>query len=277
MGILKYKQKRDKNATIPEEEIEDRNSNIGDVDMSESKPTSEKILEESSQHDIESTFGNNVVQPKAITNAKVFKAKKQKRKSNSNEAKASKVSTIKDTENYIGYHPKDHHTEAGYSLMKGFEAQASNAVLDFTGDDDSQLRKKKNLMRWDKKKRKYVKAEQDDQKKIKTESGVWIPASYKSDRFKKWKQRSRVAQMQEHDAMDGDTDGGDSKGPNYQGLPRTHPAMKKARESVPKGRKGPRNEIKKPEQILRQRKLDEKKRSNNVRNMKKSKGKKGKG
>ena len=47
-----------------------------------------------------------------------------------------------------------------YSLMKGFEAQASNAVLDFTGDDDSQLRKKKNLMRWDKKKRKYVKAEQ---------------------------------------------------------------------------------------------------------------------
>ena len=44
--------------------------------------------------------------------------------------------------------------------MKGFEAQASNAVLDFTGDDDSQMRKKKNLMRWDKKKRKYVKAEQ---------------------------------------------------------------------------------------------------------------------
>ena len=117
--------------------------------------------------------------------------------------------------------------------------------------------------------------------------------------------------MQEHDAMDGDTDGGDSKGnlhrdnignwffltfgggwksvlapfyllnlilgPNYQGLPRNHPAMKKARESVPKGRKGPRNEIKKPEQILKQRKLDEKKRSNNVRNMKKSKGKKGKG
>ena len=31
--------------------------------------------------DIESAFGGNVVQPKAITNAKVFKAKKQKRKS----------------------------------------------------------------------------------------------------------------------------------------------------------------------------------------------------
>ena len=111
--ILKYKQKRDKNATIPEEEIEDRNSNIGDVDMSESKPTSEKILEESSQHDIESTFGNNIVQPKAIKNAKVFVSKKQKPKSNSSKVKASKISTEKDKENYIGYHPKDHHTEAG--------------------------------------------------------------------------------------------------------------------------------------------------------------------
>ena len=39
-------------------------------------------------------------------------------------------------------------------------------------------------------------------------------------------------------------------GPNYQGLPRNHPAMKKARESVPKGKKGPRNEIKKPEKDL---------------------------
>jgi hypothetical protein len=44
--------------------------------------------------------------------------------------------------------------------MKGFEAQASHAVLDFTGDDDNQMRQKKNIMRWDVKKKKYVKAEQ---------------------------------------------------------------------------------------------------------------------
>merc|ERR1712154_537720 len=187
-------------------------------------------------------------------------------KSNSSKVKASKISTEKDKENYIGYHPKDHHTEAGYSLMKGFEAQASNAVLDFTGDDDSQMRKKKNMMRWDVKKKKYVKAEQDDQKKIKTESGVWIPASYKSDRYKKWKQRSRLANMQEQNSPGDDMPGNNDRGPNYQGLPRNHPAMKKARESVPKHKKGPRNEIKRPEQILKQRKLDDKKRSNNIRN-----------
>ena len=41
--------------------------------------------------------------------------------------------------------------------------------------------------------------------------------------------------------------------------------MKKAREAVPKHKKGPRNEIKRPEQILKQRKLDDKKRAKNMR------------
>jgi len=59
----------------------------------------------------------------------------------------------------------------------------------------------------------------------------------------------------------------------YQGLPRNHPAMKKARESVPKHKKGPRNEIKRPEQILKQRKIRDKAMSKNMGKSKKSKGK----
>ena len=55
---------------------------------------------------------------------------------------------------------KDHHAEAGYSLKNAFEAQASSAVLDLTGDDENQMRKKKQTMRWDAKKKKYVRAEQ---------------------------------------------------------------------------------------------------------------------
>ena len=47
----------------------------------ESKKSSETVLEQSSQDDIESAFGGNIVQPKAITNAKVFIPKKQKRSS----------------------------------------------------------------------------------------------------------------------------------------------------------------------------------------------------
>ena len=49
--------------------------------------------------------------------------------------------------------------------------------------------------------------------------------------------------------------------------------MKKARESVPKHKKGPRNEIKRPEQILKQRKIQDKMASKNMRKSKKSKGK----
>jgi len=45
-------------------------------------------------------------------------------------------------------------------------------------------------------------------KKIKTESGVWIPASYKSDRYAKWRERSKLMQLQEED-----NDGGDDENP----------------------------------------------------------------
>ena len=112
--IEKYKLKlANKNASVNDEELNENEKSIEDIGKVESRKTSENVLEQSSQDDIESAFGGNIVQPKAITNAKVFISKKQKRKSHSNEEKTLKASTKKDKENYIGYHPKDHHTEAG--------------------------------------------------------------------------------------------------------------------------------------------------------------------
>lgn len=185
-----------------------------------------------------------------------------------------KKRVIKDEENFIGYQSKDFHTEAGYSMLSGFEAEASKAVLDLTGDDDSLMRKKRTMMRWDVKKKKYVKAEdtQGNKKKIKTESGVWIPASYKSDRYAKWRERSKLANVQEaEEDSDGDEKGGKNqrKRKNYNGLPSGHPAMKKAKMAVPKHKKGPRSELKRPEQILKQRKMQAKNKTKN-----KKKGKK---
>lgn len=222
-------------------------------------------LTESTQEDIDSTF-KSVVQPKALKNAKVFEKRK-------NKAKRSN----KDEDNFIGYQAKDHHTEAGYSMLTGFEAEASKAVLDLAGDDNATLRKKKTLMRWDAKKKKYVKAEagaDNDKKRIKTESGVWIPASYKSDRYAKWRERSKLAQMQEAEAEreDEEVDGeAKKKGKKrtFNGLPSGHPAMKKAKMAVPKHKKGPKLELKRPEQILKERKVKAK---NQTKNKKKSKG-----
>ena len=102
---------------------------------------------------------------------------------------------------------------------------------------------------------------QDDKKRIKTESGVYISATYKTNRYNKWKERSKLAQMEERDNdVDGNDDQGDhgargKKRPNTQ-LPANHPAMKKAKMAVRIGRKN-KNEIKRPEQILKKRVEDE--------------------
>merc|ERR1712025_746407 len=129
--------------------------------------------------------------------------------------------------------------EAGYSLQSGFSAQAHGAVLDLTGDDEGEMRKKKGAMVWDKKSKKYVRV-QDDKKRIKTESGVYISATYKTNRYNKWKERSKLTQMEErNDDVNGDDDdhgGRGKKRPNTQ-LPANHPAMKKAKMAVRIGRK----------------------------------------
>ena len=47
----------------------------------------------------------------------------------------------------------------------------------------------------------YVRV-QDDKKRIKTESGVYISATYKTNRYSKWKERSKLAQQQEQQQDD---------------------------------------------------------------------------
>ena len=44
--------------------------------------------------------------------------------------------------------------------MNNFEAEAKGAVLDLTGDSNTTMVAKKNAMKWDIKKKKYVRADQ---------------------------------------------------------------------------------------------------------------------
>jgi len=170
-------------------------------------------------------------------------------KSSSNKDVLKKKEWRKDV-NFIPYESSDKHTEDGYSLNSGFTSQANGAVLDITGDEDIHIRRQKGMMRWDAKSKKYVRV-QDDKKRIKTESGVYISATYKTNRYEKWKERSKLAQQ------GGSDDEGDKDGP--RGLPANHPAIKKAQNAVKTGKRGPKFEIKRPEQILKKRREDEKK------------------
>merc|ERR1712179_731033 len=133
-------------------------------------------VEKSSEEEIRSTFDTIVKEAKSKL---------------SNPIKDKSLRHLKDESNYIPYQPADQHTEAGYSMMSGFSAQAHGAVLDLTGDDEEERRRKKGAVVWDKKSKKYVKV-QDDKKRIKTESGVYISATYKTNRYAKWKERSKL-------------------------------------------------------------------------------------
>ncbi|XP_064482457.1 ATP-dependent RNA helicase DDX54-like [Ornithodoros turicata] len=95
---------------------------------------------------------------------------------------------FRDTEFYIPHISSDFHSERGLKMEKSFEQEASDAVLDLTADENQRHSK----MKWDRKKKRYIQEDDPKKKKIRTESGVWIPASYKTNIYKQWKDKSKV-------------------------------------------------------------------------------------
>nr|CAD2169895.1 unnamed protein product [Meloidogyne enterolobii] len=115
--------------------------------------------------------------------------------------------------NYVDYLPTDANTESGLSVQNdnnlgGFESMAKRASLELGADDEKGLymatKGGKNV--WDRKRKKFVSAEsgQPKIKKIRTEDGGWMPVSYKSGRYERWKQRQNISfQDEEEDGVDG--------------------------------------------------------------------------
>lgn len=113
------------------------------------------------------------------------------------QSKDKKKGSHRDSEYYMSYYQKGADTEKGYSLRDGasFAEQAQNVAFDLAGDETLQARKRREL-RWDKTKKKFVKGTgegADNVKLVKTESGVKLPATYRSGRFEEWKAKSRVS------------------------------------------------------------------------------------
>jgi len=190
----------------------------------------------------------------------------------------------KEDEPYIPYLPKDHHTELGLSVGTTFDKQVQGAVMDLTGDDSDLLKKQNTMQKWDQKKKRFVSMgkETSNGKKIKTESGAWISASYKSDRYKSWMQKSKV----EHQASSEDGEGSDGDVHAKDDASMRRPAFSKKLVKIGKNaapststgkRKRFKTEIKRPEQILKQRKEKEKKLQKNLPKTMRKKGQKGGG
>ncbi len=160
----------------------------------------------------------------------------------------------RDQENFIHYRPKDFASERGLSLGSGFEQEASGAVLEIAGDDEREMRKINNSRVWDRKRKKYVldHGHESRRKKVKTESGALISASYKSNLYKDWLEKSK-AKSAEESGSDADEPGDTSSKqfPSGKGRRRgkfTGPA------AMAKRHQGGRNqELKRKEEIVKSR------------------------
>ncbi|CAI5666956.1 unnamed protein product [Oreochromis niloticus] len=162
----------------------------------------------------------------------------------------------KDEEYYIPYRPKDFDSERGLSLGgegSAFEQQASSAVLDLMGDEGDRLNQQKKMMKWDRKKKRFVRetGKEDQKKKIKTDSGQVI--SNKKNRknfYEEWKKKYKIDDT--GSGSDGETGGGGRKPARGRGRGRRGPNVQSSGDH--KGR----SELKTKDQIMKQRKKKQK-------------------
>lgn len=107
----------------------------------------------------------------------------------------------------------------------------------------------------DRKKKKFIQPGDDGpkMKKMRTESGNWINASYKSGMYEKWQKKAKINPNVTTD-NDDDDDGGDD-GDDKQKRNRSFkmPSRKKPKQSNG-DKRGPKRELKTKDEIFKQRK-----------------------
>lgn len=171
---------------------------------------------------------------------------KRRRKKKKKKTKALEPSEARDKEFYIPYEPTDKVTEDGFAI-NSFSRDAQKAEFTVAGDTNESQRMNRTLQRWDRKKKKMVNVEDPRAGKIRTEHGVWIAASYKTDRYAKWKERSKI---DEHVEREADSDDEELKPQMRKSHPHTHWGRHNAKVDHMK-RIDP--ELKNKEQLMKQR------------------------
>ncbi|NXJ08745.1 DDX54 helicase, partial [Odontophorus gujanensis] len=180
----------------------------------------------------------------------VGRKRKRSRAAEDGAKKKPRPVTQRDEDFYIPYRPKDFESERGLSVGgegSAFEQQAAGAVLDLMGDESHNLNRSKQLLKWDRKKKRFVgQTGQEEKKKVRTESGRYISSSYKNNLYEKWKQKHKVDERDD----DEDNQGGREQ---VRGKHRRGHAPRQPQGKV-------RSELKNKQQILKQRKAAAKQR-----------------
>uniref|UniRef100_A0A182PQC5 RNA helicase n=1 Tax=Anopheles epiroticus TaxID=199890 RepID=A0A182PQC5_9DIPT len=168
--------------------------------------------------------------------------------------KKRRKGAIRDEDHFIAYQSKDAIEEDGYAI-DNFARQANSAELSVVGDTAEGQRMHRQLQKWDRKKKKMVNVENPKAGKIRTEHGVWIAASYKTGRYDKWKERTKVDEkLMAEQAQQSDDEGGDGAAPSVpivrSHYPTTHWGRHNAKADLRKLRD---LDLKTPEQIVKKR------------------------
>ena len=170
------------------------------------------------------------------------------------------------------------------SLNSSFANEAQQATFDLDNDDNNKLQTNKQIMKWDKKKSKYINSKSTDKKYIISENGTKIPASFRSGKFDEWKKQRNLKSTSIIEKNNSNNSNNKRFKHNQQKAPKLpdkfrddyHKQKKKIEKAIEsginvKGFYKPQQEIKSTEQIRKDRLLKEKRRAKNARPSKKRK------
>ncbi|XP_069789283.1 ATP-dependent RNA helicase DDX54 [Narcine bancroftii] len=182
--------------------------------------------------------------------------RKRKNKKPSNHLPKKKKPCSKEDQFYVPYQPKDFNSERGLSLSgegTTFEQQVSGAVLDLMGDEAEDMQKQKQLLKWDRKKKRFFRDTNKQVKKIKTESGRCIRGSYKKNIYEEWKKKYKIDERPSDDETENEQKNQRGKKRGYGGRRNSQSSLRR-----PSQQRGVCSELKTKAEILKERKKKEK-------------------
>ncbi|XP_055690652.1 ATP-dependent RNA helicase DDX54 [Lutzomyia longipalpis] len=148
---------------------------------------------------------------KTVAQCEMMRIEREKHKKVIEKYKASKESKqdvqklegkkTKQDQPWIPYHSADKHTEDGLAV-NFFSREANDAILNVAPDNADGIKIARKLKKWDRVKKKMVPVQDPREGKIRTESGVWIPKTYKTNRYEEWKERTKIEESQRDDEDD---------------------------------------------------------------------------
>lgn len=183
--VMKNKRKADKE--IIENFLE--KTSTFDLGTSHNSSNDKTTLPETDANDIKSTFSKVIVPKKRESSDSLYKKSKKLKKQN------------RDMEHYIPYQSSDKHTEDGMAI-NNFERQARAAELSVTSAGDQEIKFRPGQKKWDRLRKKMVAVENPRNGKIRTESGIWIPATYKTGRYAEWKEKTKIEEQVQNEFGD---------------------------------------------------------------------------